>query len=54
MTFSSTNGRERRYIYAEPSLYRLLTEELSITGPDPAFDAAFNRARELANDYYGK
>ncbi|MBV9268894.1 MAG: glucose-6-phosphate dehydrogenase assembly protein OpcA [Acidobacteriaceae bacterium] len=51
MTLSSTNGRERRYIYAEPSVYSLLNEELGITGPDPAFDAAFTRARELMNDY---
>lgn len=49
MTLRSTNGRERRYSYSDLPLYTLLNEELAITGADPAFDIAFDRARELAN-----
>ncbi len=46
-TLSSTNGRERKYSMTEPSLTALLTEELSLMGIDPAYDAAFARAQEL-------
>ena len=49
MTLRSTNGRERRYSYKEASVDSLMTEELAIMGPDPAFDAAFERAQELLN-----
>src|SRR3954470_23175749 len=45
--FSSTNGRERSYSYAEPSVYSLLHQELSILGADPVFNAAFSRAGEF-------
>jgi len=44
---SSTNGRERSYSYAEPSLYSLLHQELSILGADPAFNAAFTCAERF-------
>jgi glucose-6-phosphate dehydrogenase assembly protein OpcA len=44
---SSTTGRERSYSYAEPSLYSLLHQELSILGADPVFNAAFSRAGEF-------
>ena len=47
MTLRSTNGRERQYSFNEASLYTLLNEELSILGPDPAFDSAFGRAQEF-------
>ena len=47
MRLVSTNGRERVYTHSEESLYALLNEELSITGHDPSFDAAFRRAQEL-------
>ncbi len=48
---TSTNGRSARYNFGEPSLTALLTEELSITGADAAFDKAFKRAKELAEAY---
>jgi hypothetical protein len=51
MTLRTTNGRERRYNYAEQQVYTLLNEELSIVGQDPAFDTAFERARELIHAY---
>lgn len=47
MTLRSTNGRQREYIYSEPSLTALMTEELSVIGPDPAFNTAFVRTQEL-------
>jgi glucose-6-phosphate dehydrogenase assembly protein OpcA len=47
MTLRSTNGRHREYIYSERTLTALLTEELSVVGPDPAFNRAFARAQEL-------
>ncbi|MBV9303864.1 MAG: glucose-6-phosphate dehydrogenase assembly protein OpcA [Acidobacteriaceae bacterium] len=47
MTLRSSNGRERQYSFNEASLYTLLNEELSILGPDPAFDLAFTRAQEF-------
>lgn len=49
LTLSSTNGRERRYSFADSPLYTVLNEELAITGVDPSFDSAFDRAKELAN-----
>lgn len=45
---STTSGRARSYSYAEPSIYSLLHQELSILGTDPVFDAAFSRAGEFA------
>src|ERR1700761_6103408 len=50
MVLRSTNGRERRYGYKEAAVNTLMTEELSVLGPDPAFDSAFTRAQELLND----
>ena len=47
MTLRSTNGRERKYSFNEASLYTLMNEELSVLGPDPAFDSALAHAREL-------
>ena len=44
----STNGRERRFNYSDAKGQTLMNEELSIIGHDPAFDSAFERARELA------
>lgn len=49
MTLRSTNGRERRYNYKDAAVDTLMTEELSVLGHDPAFDAAFARAQELLN-----
>jgi glucose-6-phosphate dehydrogenase assembly protein OpcA len=49
MILRSTNGRERKYTYKEANVDALMTEELAILGPDPAFDAAFERAQELLN-----
>jgi glucose-6-phosphate dehydrogenase assembly protein OpcA len=49
MTLRSTSGRERKYNYTELPLERLMNEELSVTGTDPAFDATFTRVRELAH-----
>lgn len=46
-TMSSTNGRSRRYNFGEPSLTSLMTEELSVAGADPVFNAAFARAKQL-------
>jgi glucose-6-phosphate dehydrogenase assembly protein OpcA len=45
----STNGRERTYNLPELSLHALMDEELAVLGPDPTFDAAFSRAKELAS-----
>lgn len=50
MTLRSTNGRERKYSFSEPSLYPLMNEELAILGPDSAFDVAFHRAQELTRE----
>ncbi|HSU59369.1 MAG TPA: glucose-6-phosphate dehydrogenase assembly protein OpcA [Bryobacteraceae bacterium] len=49
MTLRSTNGRERKYNYENAGLAALMTEELSVLGPDGAFNAAFDRARELVH-----
>lgn len=51
MRLFSTNGRERRYTLPEPSATSLMTEELAIVSPDPAFDAAFARAQELLREH---
>jgi glucose-6-phosphate dehydrogenase assembly protein OpcA len=48
MTLRSTNGREWKYSFNEASLYTLMNEELSVLGPDPAYNSALTRARELA------
>lgn len=40
-------GRERKYTKSELSLYTLMNEELSILGPDPIFEFAFERAQEI-------
>ena len=50
MTLSSTNGRARKYSYHDTNLSELMTEELSILGPDGAFNAAFKRAQELVHE----
>ena len=50
MTLSSTNGRARKYSYQDADLAALMTEELSILGPDGAYNAAFTRAQELVHD----
>jgi glucose-6-phosphate dehydrogenase assembly protein OpcA len=47
MSLHSSNGRERKYSYSEPSLYSLMNEELAVLGKDPAFESAFARAQEL-------
>jgi glucose-6-phosphate dehydrogenase assembly protein OpcA len=47
MTLRSTNGRERKYSFNEASLYTLMNEELSVLGPDAAFNSALTHAREL-------
>jgi glucose-6-phosphate dehydrogenase assembly protein OpcA len=49
MTLQSTNGRSRRYGYTDGSVTTLMTEELSVIGPDPYFNAAFRRAQELVS-----
>ncbi|HEY3937220.1 MAG TPA: glucose-6-phosphate dehydrogenase assembly protein OpcA [Bryobacteraceae bacterium] len=46
-TLRCPNGRERKYSLSEPSITALMTEELTLTGADPAFNAAFARAEEL-------
>jgi glucose-6-phosphate dehydrogenase assembly protein OpcA len=50
MELRSTNGQQRSYTYEEPADQKLMTEELAIIGPDPAFETAFARAQELVND----
>ena len=50
MELRSTNGRQRSYTYEQPTDQKLMTEELAITGTDPAFETAFARAQELLND----
>lgn len=45
----STNGRERTYSLPELGLHTLMDEELAVLGPDPTFDAALARAKELAS-----
>ncbi len=50
MTLRSTNGRERKYSYEEAGPAALMTEELSVLGPDAAFSAAFRRAQELVRE----
>ncbi|MBV9158084.1 MAG: glucose-6-phosphate dehydrogenase assembly protein OpcA [Acidobacteriaceae bacterium] len=47
MSLRSTKGRERKYNFNDSTLYTLMNEELSVLGPDPAFNAAFARAEEL-------
>jgi glucose-6-phosphate dehydrogenase assembly protein OpcA len=51
MTLKSTNKRQRQYSFVNRSLDNLMNEELAVTGPDPAFDAAFLRAQELPREY---
>jgi glucose-6-phosphate dehydrogenase assembly protein OpcA len=50
MTLRSTSGRERKYSFSEATFYALLNEELSVLGPDPAFDSALTHAQELARE----
>src|SRR5262249_7053323 len=52
MTIRTTNGPERRYNYADPTVEALMTEELSITGHDPVFESAFGRAQELLDEHH--
>jgi glucose-6-phosphate dehydrogenase assembly protein OpcA len=47
LEISSSTGRSRQYTYRDRDETSLMTEELSVLGPDPAFDTAFERAREL-------
>jgi glucose-6-phosphate dehydrogenase assembly protein OpcA len=47
VTLWSSKGRERKYTFGEASLTALMTEELSVMGQDPAFNAAIAKAREL-------
>lgn len=47
MNLHSTNGRERTYTFNQSTLYTLMNEELSVLGPDAAFNSAFARAQEL-------
>jgi glucose-6-phosphate dehydrogenase assembly protein OpcA len=49
MTLRTPNGRDRKYNYKDATVDALMTEELSVVGHDPAFDAAFARAQELLN-----
>jgi glucose-6-phosphate dehydrogenase assembly protein OpcA len=46
-TLRTTNGPERKYSYQHANLATLMTEELSILGPDTVFRNAFSRAQEL-------
>jgi glucose-6-phosphate dehydrogenase assembly protein OpcA len=50
MTLHNTAGRERKYTYQDEGLAALMTEELSILGPDSVFNAAFSRAQELIRE----
>jgi len=50
MTLREPNGLQRKYSFAERNLYQLMSEELRILGPDPAFDAAFPRLQEILHD----
>jgi hypothetical protein len=50
MSLHSTNGRERKYTFSEPSPYNLMHEELTIVGNDPAFEMAFQKAQELISE----
>jgi glucose-6-phosphate dehydrogenase assembly protein OpcA len=47
MRLHSTNGPDRTYSFVEPTDTALMTEELAVLGPDPAFNSAFNRVQEL-------
>jgi|GEM_PF-320138 len=47
MTLRGASGRERKYSFTEPSSYSLMNEELTVLGPDSAFNSAFARAQEL-------
>jgi glucose-6-phosphate dehydrogenase assembly protein OpcA len=47
VTLWNTNGRERKYWFGETNITALMTEELAVPGYDPAFNSAFERAREL-------
>lgn len=49
MTLRSTNGNHRRYNYTERTLESLMNEELTITGADPYFEAAWVRVREITH-----
>jgi len=51
MRLSSTNGYQRDFNCSDPSMTALLTGELSITGPDPAFDTSFARAQDLLGEW---
>jgi glucose-6-phosphate dehydrogenase assembly protein OpcA len=47
MRLHSTKGRQRSYSFNQASLDALMNEELSILGPDPAFNSAFAQGQEL-------
>lgn len=48
---TSSTGLSARYSFGDTSLAALMTEELSIAGIDPAYDAAIVRTKELAEAY---
>lgn len=50
MTLRSTRAPERNYSYSEATPQNLMNEELAVIGSDPAFDAAFESAREILRD----
>ncbi len=50
MTLRSSNGRSRQYNYPDADLTALMTEELAVLGPDPAFNTAFARSQELIRE----
>ncbi len=50
MTLRGSGGRSRQYNYPNADLTALMTEELSVLGPDPAFNAAFSRSQELLRE----
>jgi glucose-6-phosphate dehydrogenase assembly protein OpcA len=50
MTLRSSKGRSRQYNYPDADLSALMTEELSVLGPDPAFGIAFSRSQELLRE----
>lgn len=47
MTLRSNRAPERDYSYSEATPHNLMNEELAVIGADPAFDTAFESAREI-------
>ncbi|MGH9620791.1 MAG: hypothetical protein ACRD45_13955, partial [Bryobacteraceae bacterium] len=52
MTLRSTRTRERHYNYSDATAYSLMNEELAVIGADPAFDTAFDHAREILRNAF--